>query len=164
MTLFNLAILAATVLCSLVAGFLFAFATVVMPGIGRLDDRGFIRAFQAVDGVIQANQPLFIVVWVGSAVSVVVAGMLGIWQLEGTNRLLLSGAALLYVFGVQVPTISINIPLNNQFQRLDSDSMNDSARQRARSDFERKWNRWNVFRTICASVVSVGLCVLLLRA
>jgi uncharacterized membrane protein len=164
MTLFNIAILAATFLCSLVAGFLFAFATVVMPGLGRLDDRGFIRAFQAVDGVIQANHPLFIVVWVGSAVSAVVAGMLGIWQLEGTNRLLLSGAALLYVFGVQVPTISINIPLNNQFQRLDSDSMNDSARQRARIDFERKWNRWNVFRTICASVVSAGLCVLLLRA
>jgi uncharacterized membrane protein len=163
MTLFNVAILTATLLCSLVAGFLFAFATVVMPGIGRLDDRGFIRAFQAVDGVIQANQPLFIVVWVGSAVSVVVAGMLGIWELEGTNRLLLSGAALLYVFGVQVPTISVNIPLNNQLQRLDPDSMNDSARQRARSDFERSWNRWNVFRTICASVVAIGLCILLLR-
>ena len=60
-------LIAATVLNGLVAGFVFAFAVVVMPGLGTLPDRDFLRAFKRVDGVIQDNQPLFILVWVGSA-------------------------------------------------------------------------------------------------
>ena len=36
----------ACLLCSLVAGFLFAFAVVVMPGIKSLGDGEFLRAFQ----------------------------------------------------------------------------------------------------------------------
>lgn len=67
------ALIAATLLCSLVAGSLFAFAVVIMPGIARLDDGEFIRAFQAVDAVIQDNQPLFMVVWVGSIVALIAA-------------------------------------------------------------------------------------------
>ena len=54
---FQIVLILATLLCSLVAGFLFAFATVVMPGIKTLNDREFIRAFQVIDGVIQNNQP-----------------------------------------------------------------------------------------------------------
>ena len=55
----------ATLFCSLVAGFLFAFVLVVMPGIQRLNDREFIRAFQVIDSIIQNNQPIFVLVWVG---------------------------------------------------------------------------------------------------
>ena len=49
----QIALALATFLCSLVAGFLFAFAVVVMPGIRNLGDREFLRAFQEIDGVIQ---------------------------------------------------------------------------------------------------------------
>ena len=69
MTIYQALLMMATFLCSLVAGFLFAFAVVIMPGIRRLDDGGFIRGFQVIDRVIQNNQPLFIFVWVGSALS-----------------------------------------------------------------------------------------------
>jgi uncharacterized membrane protein len=55
--IFRIALILATSLCSLVAGFLFAFAIVVMPGIRSLNDREFIRAFQVMDGVIQNNHP-----------------------------------------------------------------------------------------------------------
>jgi uncharacterized membrane protein len=47
----------AALLCSLVSGFLFAFAVVIMPGIRNLGDREFLRAFQAIDGVIQRGNP-----------------------------------------------------------------------------------------------------------
>jgi uncharacterized membrane protein len=65
--------------------------------------------------------------------------------------------------GVQVPTFTVNIPLNNTLQSLDSSAMTEPARKHAREQFEERWNRWNVFRTICASVVSVLLALLLLR-
>lgn len=52
MRAFSALLALATRLCSLVAGFLFAFALVVMPGLESLGDRPFVRAFQVVDRVI----------------------------------------------------------------------------------------------------------------
>ena len=165
MSAFHGILLLAAFLCSLVAGFLFAFAAVVMPGVGRLDDHGFIRSFQAIDGVIQNNQPLFLLVWVGSVPAVIGAAVLGMWMpaLAGPDRLLIVIAALVYVFGVQLPTAAINIPLNNRLRTLDAASMDQAARHRARADFERRWNRSNRFRALCATLASFLLMVLLLR-
>jgi uncharacterized membrane protein len=124
----------AAFLCALVAGFLFAFAAVVMPGIGTLDDGRFIRAFQVIDRVIQRNQPLFVLVWVGSVLIAVAA--LGIRALSGADRLLIILVALVYLLGVQLPTVTINVPLNNRLQRRDLGSMDEPTRRRAREDFE----------------------------
>ncbi len=82
MGIFQIAMLVATFLCSLVAGFLFAFAVMVMPGIGTPNDREFIRAFQVIDGVIQNNQPLFLLVWGGSALALVAAVALRVGALD----------------------------------------------------------------------------------
>jgi uncharacterized membrane protein len=161
-TIFQVVLVLATFLCSLVAGLLFAFAVVVMPGIRSLDDRGFIRAFQAIDRVIQNNQPLFIVVWVGSVLALIAAAVLGIWELSGTDRLFLIVAALLYVLCVQLPTVMINIPLNNEIKKLDPNAMNETTRKRARDAFEPRWNRWNVIRTAGASLASLVLMLLLM--
>ena len=80
MTLFQALLMLATFLCSLVAGFLFAFAVVIMPGIRSLHHGGFIRGFQVIDRVIQNNQPLFMFVWVGSALSLIAAAVFGSWH------------------------------------------------------------------------------------
>lgn len=82
----QIALLLATFLCSLVAGFLFAFAVVVMPGIKNLNNREFIRAFQAIDGIIQNNQPTFIVVWLGSVIALIVATVYGVGQMDVMGR------------------------------------------------------------------------------
>ncbi len=160
---FPIALILATFLCSLVAGLLFVFAIVVMPGIGSLNDREFIRAFQVIDGVIQNNQPIFVFVWVGSAVALVASAVLGIGQLDGAERLLIIFAALAYLLCVQLPTVTINIPLNNKLQTLDVDAMNETTQNAARIDFEPRWNRWNSIRTAVASLVSALLIILLFR-
>jgi len=161
--LFQAVMVVATVLCSLVAGILFAFATVVMPGIKNLDDAAFIRAFQVMDGVIQGYQPLFMLVWIGSALSTIAAAAIGGWKLMGLDRLLLVLAALVFMLGVQVPTATINIPMNDALQTLDTRTMSETALKRARDEFESRWNQWNVIRTVLATVVTVLLIVLLLR-
>jgi uncharacterized membrane protein len=160
-TTFQIVLILATLLCSLVAGFLFAFATVVMPGIKQLSDREFIRAFQVIDGVIQNNQPVMVSVWVGSIVTAVAAAGLGLGQLDGTQRLLLISAPLVYVLGVQLSTFTINVPLNNRLQALNVDVMDDVALKAARLDFEPGWNRWNWVRTPLASLASVLFMILL---
>ncbi len=163
MGIFQIALILATFLCSLVAGFLFAFAVVAMPGIRSLNDREFIRAFQVMDRIIQNNQPLFMFVWVGSVLALVTAAILGFGQLDGAGRLLMIVAALAYLLGVQLPTVTINIPLNNKLQTLDVDATKDTAHHAAREDFELRWNLWNSIRTAFASLASALLIILLFR-
>ena len=163
MTLFPAVLVVATLFCTLVAGFLFAFAAVVMPGISRLEDGDFIRSFRAIDRVIQDKQPAFVLVWVGSALALVAAAAIGVSQLRGGDRLLLIVAAGVYLVGVQWPTLAINIPLNDGLQRLDPDALDPAARKRARSTFEAPWNRWNAIRAGCACLASLLLLLLLLR-
>ena len=163
MGIFQATLIFATFLCSLVAGFLFAFSAVVMPGIKRLNDREFIRAFQEMDRVIQNNQPIFILVWAGSVVALIISAVLGIGQLGGIERSLLIFAALAYLLGVQLPTVTINVPLNNQLQTLDADALDETAQKKARQDFEPRWNRWNSIRTSFSGLVSALLIVLLIR-
>ena len=163
MGIFQIALILATFLCSIVAGLLFAFALVVMPGIRSLNDREFIRAFQVIDRVIQNNQPVFVLVWVGSVVTLLTSVVLGIGQLHGADRLLIIFAATAYLLGVQLSTITINIPLNNKLQILDVNAMNETTLKEARKNFDPRWNLWNSIRAAFASLVSVLLIILLFR-
>lgn len=159
----QIALVLATFLCFLVAGFLFAFAVVVMAGIRKLNDREFIRAFQAMDGIIQNNQPIFMVVWLGSVVALILAAALGVGHVGATERWILVVATLAYLFGVQLPTFTINVPLNNRLQSLNVDAMDESAQKAARGAFEGRWNRWNAVRTAVSWFVSLLLTVLVLE-
>jgi len=102
-------------------------------------------------------------VWVGSVLALVTSAVLGIGQLDGAGRLLVIVAAIAYLLGVQLPTFTVNIPLNNKLQNLDVDVMNDTAQKAARRDFEPRWNRWNSIRTAFASLASILLMILLSR-
>ena len=161
--MFDLSLVLSTLLCALVAGFLFAYAIVVMPGIKTLDDKGFIKAFQVTDGVIQNNQPLFLFVWIGSAVVLLVCFVTGFSVLEGLDFWLLSVATIAYLLGVQVSTIVIHLPLNNRLQRYDVEAMNDDELRQVRLGFEPRWNRSNQIRTVIASCVSLLLIIVVLR-
>ena len=69
MDLLDVALIFSILSCSLVGGFIFTYAIVVMPGLSSLSDKDFLRAFQVTDAIIQDNQPLFIFTWVGSMVA-----------------------------------------------------------------------------------------------
>jgi uncharacterized membrane protein len=161
--IFALTLISATLLCSLVAGFLLAFAIVAMPGIKSLNDREFIHTFQVIDGVIQNRQPVFMIVWIGSVVALLTSAVLGIGQLDGFGHLLIICATLVYMLGVQLPTFAINVPLNNTLQTLAVDAMNETTQKAVRNDFEPHWNRWNAIRTVFAILTSILLIFLLFR-
>jgi uncharacterized membrane protein len=134
-----------------------------MPGIKNLNDREFIRTFQVTDRIIQNNHPVFMLVWVGSAITILVSAFYGIGSLQGVDLFLLGLATFAYTLGVQVSTIAIHLPLNNKLQTLDVDAMNETDIKVARNDFESRWNTSNLIRTALASLVSVLLIILLFR-
>ena len=150
-------------LCSLVAGFLFAYAIVIMPGLKQLDDKQFIVSFQVTDRIIQNNQPIFLLVWLASAVALIVCAIYGLGELQGINLFLLVSATLAYIMGVQALTIAIHLPLNNRLQQLDVESMQASELHLERSEFESRWNRANSIRTVIACLVTALLIILAIR-
>ncbi|MEZ4618601.1 MAG: DUF1772 domain-containing protein [Caldilineaceae bacterium] len=93
----------------------------------------------------------------GSAVALIAAAVLGVIQLAGMACLLLIAAAIIYLFGVQLPTVAINIPLNNRVQTLEMATLDEAASAAERKHFETRWNRWNMIRTALAGLVSVLL-------
>ena len=157
MTLFVGFLLVSTLLCALVTGFIFTYAVVVMPGFAKLDDRDFIRAFQVTDGVIQNNQPLFMLAWVGSIVSVVATMILGFIEHHGIDRWTVIAIGFVYLLGVQGITIRVHLPLNNRLQRLEIDEMDPESLSKERNKFETRWNYFNNIRTMIAFVVSFSL-------
>jgi len=163
MELIEFALGLSALLCSLVAGMVLTFAIVVMPGIRSLDDAAFLKSFKAMDRVIQNNQPVFLFVWLGSAVVILASTVLGIWQLEGLDRLLLVMGCVIHLFGVHLPTIAINIPLNNQLQSVDLESMSAPELLKIKMKFESRWLRWNTIRTFFAILTTVLLLILLAR-
>jgi uncharacterized membrane protein len=145
----------------LVTGFVFTYAVVVMPGFAKLDDREFIHAFQVTDGVIQNNQPLFMLAWVGSIVSIVATMILGFIELHGIERWTVIAIGFVYLMGVQGITILIHLPLNNRLQRLEIDEMDPESLSKERNKFETRWNYFNNIRTLIASAVSFSLMLLI---
>ncbi|NNM32848.1 MAG: DUF1772 domain-containing protein [Gemmatimonadetes bacterium] len=144
-------LVAAAFLTTLLAGLLLAFAVLVMPGIRKLRDREFLVAFREIDGVIQRGNPIFGLIWVGSTLALVVGTGLAAVQDAELNLALLVVIASIHVVVVQLPTARINIPLNNQVQALDLESLDEQACGLARDRFEDRWNRWNRVRTVAAT-------------
>ena len=163
MDLLRITLVLSTLLCSLTAGIVLAFASVAMPGIRHLNDHDFLQAFKAMDRVIQNNQPVFMLVWVGSVLVLLASAGLGLRQLDGADRILIILATAIYLLGVQLPTATINVPLNNRLQAQDLEILSESSLSEARADFEPRWVRWNLIRTFFAVLTSVLLIVLVLR-
>ncbi len=96
-----------------------------MPGFSKLEDKEFLRAFQVTDGVIQNNQPLFMLTWVGSIISVLSVIAISIFTLGLSEAWIIIVVGLIYLLGVQGITIFIHLPLNNHIQKIDTNNMNN---------------------------------------
>ena len=141
--------------CTLVTGFIFTYAVIVMPGFSKLDDKEFLKAFQVTDGIIQNNQPLFMLTWIGSIVSVLGTVFCAILSLEFRESFLIIICGFVYLLGVQGITMSIHLPLNNKLQELVLDELSNQILKEQRSNFEETWNFYNKIRTALAFSVSL---------
>ena len=161
MNILDISLIFSILTCSLVTGFIFTYAVVVMPGLSKLNDKEFIRAFQVTDGIIQNNQPLFMLTWVGSIIAILSSIIISIVFVGISETWLIILVGVVYLLGVQGITISIHIPLNNHLQQVNIDELNAERLSEERIKFESKWNSFNIIRTIIAFSVSVILLLIL---
>ena len=158
----DISLVFAVLTCSLVTGFIFTYAVVVMPGFSKLEDKEFLRAFQVTDGVIQNNQPLFMLTWVGSIISVLSVMAISLLSLGISEAWIIFVVGLIYLLGVQGITVSIHLPLNNHIQKIDINDMNNQSLNEERTKFEMRWNYFNKIRTFIAFSASLSFLLILM--
>ena len=147
--------------CSLVTGFIFTYAIVVLPGFSKLGDKEYIRAFQVTDGVIQNNQPLFMLTWIGSIISVLGAILASILSPDLGETWFIVLIGVVYLLGVQGITITIHLPMNNYIKDLNLDELDNQTLSKERLKLETKWNYFNNIRTGVGFFVSLSLLLVL---
>lgn len=150
-------LMGATLATAMVAGLLFCFAHSVMPGLGALDDREFLTAFQRIDAAI--SNPWMMLAFLGSPVLTLAAL---IFHLPGRSPAVpwLVLALVLVAVTVLITGV-INLPLNVAIQDA-APELWDAADLRSR--FEGRWVRWNVVRTVTSTGALAALCWALLVA
>lgn len=161
MDLLDISLIFSILFCSLVGGFIFTYAIIVMPGLSNLNDKDFLRAFQVTDAIIQNKQPLFLFTWIGSIVAILTTVLLSLLIVGLKETWLIVLIGVVYLLGVQGTTIAIHIPLNNQIQKVEIEEQNDKTLADERLKFETKWNFFNNIRTGIAISVSAMLLILL---
>ena len=161
MDLLEISLIFSITLCSLVSGFIFTYAIVVMPGLSNLNDKEFIRAFQVTDAVIQNNQPIFMFTWIGSIISLLSTILTSVVSFGLSEAWLIILISVVYLLGVQGITIAIHIPLNNHIQKVVIEELSEEVITEERVKFERKWNYFNNIRTSISISVSLLLLILL---
>lgn len=164
MDILDISLFFTILLSALVTGFILTYAIVIMPGLSNLDDKEFIKAFQVTDGIIQNNQPIFILIWIGSIVSVLSTIITSILCLGILDAWLIIFVSVVYLLLVQGITILIHLPLNKSIQNIDINSSNFQTLSKERIAFEKKWNYFNNIRTVVAFiVVLIFLSILTIR-
>ena len=164
MDILDISLFFSILLSALVTGFILIYALVIMPGLSKLDDKEFIKAFQVTDGIIQNNQPIFILIWIGSIVSVLSTIITSILCLGILDAWLIIFVGFVYLLVVQGITILIHLPLNKNIQNIDINSSNFQTLSKERKTFETKWNYFNNIRTVVGFfVVLIFLLILTIR-
>lgn len=143
-------LLAAAAACGLQAGTYYTWASGVMPGLARVDDRTFVHAMQQMNVAIV--NPVFLGTFLGAPALALVA----IASTDGHARAWVIAGA-----GLAVATVAIsaagNIPLNNALDAAGPiDRIADVGA--VREAFESSWVRLNIARAL-TSTASLGCLV-----
>jgi uncharacterized membrane protein len=97
--------------------------------------------------------PLFMGLFVGTAVLAAICIFAGFFPWGTTRSLLLFGAGSAYLFGSFGVTAAFNVPRNERLARLDGESPQAAAYWPV---YLREWQRWNHVRTLASLAAAAG--------
>jgi uncharacterized membrane protein len=131
----------------LTAGLCFTWANAITPGIGRLDDLTFLKAFQSMNRAI--INPSFLMVFLGPCLLLFVNALL-FKNSNQTTFISFLVAAILFFAGIGLVTIFKNVPLNELLDNTVLENTTQVELADLRKTFEKPWNRWHAVRTVCS--------------
>ncbi|XOV86445.1 MAG: DUF1772 domain-containing protein [Pseudomonadota bacterium] len=140
----------------LMAGVYATFSAVIMKSLTRLEPDHAIQAMNAINRTIvrTAFMPLFF----GSTLVGALMALHGFWSWQGPGALHAVAGGVIYVAGMFVSTIVVNVPLNNALARINPGTGDPTQHW---DDYRVRWTRWNSARAI-ASGLTLVICLDLL--
>jgi uncharacterized membrane protein len=151
-----IAIFAALLGSALIAGTFFGFSAFIMTALGRIAPAAGITAMQSINIVV--INPLFLSVFVGTAAIGVCLAIAALFLLPRPEAVYSLIGSLSYCLGAFLLTMRLNVPLNNDLARVQSDS--DEGKL-VWNRYLIDWVRWNHVRT-AASLAATALFALAL--
>lgn len=139
-----IALMTGILFTGLTAGLCFTWSNAVTPGIGRLDNLSFLKAFQAMNRAIINGK--FMIVFFGPVVLLFLNTYL--FRENNTSFWLFLIAAILFFIGIGLVTIFGNVPLNEVLDNSTLEVLSKVELQELRDKFEKPWNRLHIIRTL----------------
>jgi uncharacterized membrane protein len=138
------------------AGTFFGFSTGVMPGLNAAKPASAIDAMQSINQRIQ--NPVFVAMFLLVPVLAVAAGVLLLTLDQKSAAVLFFVAAGVYFAGALVPSFAVNIPMNNDLDRV-AIPADLTAAAKVWSDYSGRWTAWNTVRAVFswASLLAMSL-------
>ena len=136
--------------CGVMAGVFFAFSTSVMKGLGKLPAEHGAAAMQAINVTI--INPLFLGVFLGTAIACAIALLACLVWYESPGRLWTLIGAALYLVGSFLVTMWFNVPRNNTLARLTATAPEATA---VWAEYLVTWTAWNHVRTVTSLAATV---------
>ena len=153
----HIAFLLLVVCTGLSAGLCFTWSNSITPGIGKLDDYGFLMSFQQMNRVIL--NPTFFIVFIGPFF----LGAINLFIFKNISANLwwsLLVAVLIYFFGVILVTVFGNVPLNEILDKNNLETLNRTELKELREAFENKWNQLHLVRTFTSLASFITLIII----
>ncbi|WP_299364496.1 DUF1772 domain-containing protein [Winogradskyella sp.] len=149
------------VVCTgLSAGLCFTWGNAVAPGIGRLDDFGFLMSFQQMNRVIL--NPTFFIVFLGPFF----LGIINLFLFKNASSniwWMLLVAVLTYFAGVVLVTVFGNVPLNDMIDKQNLEALSKVELKELRTAFEAKWNQFHLVRIITSIGSFINLIIITIQ-
>lgn len=139
----RLAVVFATLLVGLSAGFFFTYEASVTLALADVGDVTYVESFQAINETVR--NPAFGLVFFGSIPAIAIAIALNWRSLSSVPRGLFAAALPLYLVGLMITGVG-NVPLNDEL--ADYGELTPALAAEARSDFESSWNGLNLLRAL----------------
>jgi uncharacterized membrane protein len=149
-------LLIATLSTGVMAGIYFTWTNAVTPGIGKLSDLAYLKAFQSMNRVIL--NPMFYAFFMTSLLFTLLSAILFYKAEPSYIFWALLGAMIIYWLGMFAITIFGNVPLNNILEAADLDQFSVEEARKLRDRYELKWNKFNLLRTL-SSIISFFLLI-----
>ncbi|MFK7747493.1 MAG: DUF1772 domain-containing protein, partial [Kordia sp.] len=150
----------AILLTGLSAGLCFTWTNTITTGIGKLENLGYLQAFQQMNRSI--INPTFIVVFFGPIILQIISIFL--WKdIPKTIMIHFITATLVYLFGLVLVTIFGNVPLNEILDKTNLATAKTQDLQRLRNLFEIRWNQLHLIRTISSFIAFLLLVIALVK-
>jgi uncharacterized membrane protein len=146
------------VLSSAIAGFFYAYTSSVMRGLDVIPAAQAIVAMQGINATVR--NWVFAPAFFGTPVAAVATGTLLVWLRRKKAASLMFLAATIYIAGAFLPTLLVNVPMNEALAIVTVPA-DPEAVDRLWREYSDPWTWWNTLRTLFsfASLLVVGAAI-----